>query len=37
MDSIKGLLKVGKREHLEALRKGTVYCNTLLCFKNIES
>lgn len=37
MNSIKGLLKVGKREHLELFRKGMVYCNPLLHFKNLES
>lgn len=37
MDSINGVLKVGKREHLEALRKGIVYCNTLQFFKKLES
>lgn len=36
MESIMGLMKVGKREHLEAFRNGQVYCNTLQYFKELE-
>ena len=31
-----GVLKVGKREHLDLLRKGQVYCNALQFFRELE-
>jgi|SRR5690606_2541945 len=37
METFKGLLKVGKKEHLEALRNGIVYFNTLQYFKQLEA
>lgn len=37
MEAFNGLIKVGKKEHLEALRNGVVYCNTLQYFKQLEA
>lgn len=34
--TFKGILKVGKKEHLESLRDGNVYCNTVQYFREME-
>lgn len=36
MESVAALMKVGRKEHLEAFRSGDVYCNTIEYFKQME-
>ena len=36
MTEIKFLLKFGKREHLESLVKGNIYCSNAITFWGIE-